>query len=144
MHVPVADNEISFMIDGPGKIIAVGNGDSASLEPDKFIDTIQTASIENLKEKIVNSFDNTAEIAQDYNDANWNNAFKDERTGAFGISAKVIIYRGSFTLPKYSNNVKISFFYKPIGKEQSIYINGKLIADSVKENSSNTAFVLDS
>lgn len=33
--VPVADNEITFEIDGPGKIIGVGNGDPASHEPDK-------------------------------------------------------------------------------------------------------------
>ncbi len=143
LHLPVADNEINFTINGPGKIIGVGNGDPASLEPDKYIDTIQTVSIENLKEKIVNSFDNPAEIKPDYNDANWDNAFKNERTQAFGTSAKVIIYRGNFTLPKYSNDAQVSFFYKPVGKEQSIYINGKLIADSIKENGSNTAFVLE-
>lgn len=33
--VPIADNEITFEIDGPGKIIGVGNGDPSSHEPDK-------------------------------------------------------------------------------------------------------------
>ena len=33
--VPTADNEVAFEIDGPGKIIGVGNGNPGSLEPDK-------------------------------------------------------------------------------------------------------------
>jgi beta-galactosidase len=33
--VPTADNEISFKIKGPGRILGVGNGDPSSHEPDK-------------------------------------------------------------------------------------------------------------
>jgi len=33
--VPLADNEVSFTLGGPGKIIGVGNGDPSSHEPDK-------------------------------------------------------------------------------------------------------------
>ena len=32
--VPVADNKVSFAVDGPGKIIGVGNGDPSCHEPD--------------------------------------------------------------------------------------------------------------
>lgn len=35
--VPTANDTISFTLDGPGRIIGVGNGDSTCLEPDKFI-----------------------------------------------------------------------------------------------------------
>jgi beta-galactosidase len=31
----MADNEVSFVVAGPGKIIGVGNGDPTSHEPDK-------------------------------------------------------------------------------------------------------------
>jgi beta-galactosidase len=34
--VPLANNQISFTVEGPGKIIGVGNGDPACHEPDKF------------------------------------------------------------------------------------------------------------
>ncbi len=37
-EVPEADNMISFVISGPGKIIGVGNGDPSSHEPDKCTD----------------------------------------------------------------------------------------------------------
>jgi beta-galactosidase len=33
--VPTADNEVTFALSGPGKIIGVGNGDPSSHEPDK-------------------------------------------------------------------------------------------------------------
>jgi beta-galactosidase len=33
--VPVADNEVSFAVEGPGRLIGVGNGDPSSHEPDK-------------------------------------------------------------------------------------------------------------
>lgn len=37
--VPTANKEIFFHLEGPGKIIGVGNGDPASHEPDQFIAT---------------------------------------------------------------------------------------------------------
>ncbi|HTP79189.1 MAG TPA: beta-galactosidase GalA [Bacteroidota bacterium] len=37
-EVPDASNEILFDVDGPGKIIGVGNGDPSSHEPDKYLD----------------------------------------------------------------------------------------------------------
>ncbi|MCU4163487.1 beta-galactosidase GalA [Carboxylicivirga caseinilyticus] len=46
--VPVADNLIEFTLEGPGKLIGVGNGNPTSLEKDKFIDdykVIQTPKI---------------------------------------------------------------------------------------------------
>jgi beta-galactosidase len=42
--VPIADNLVSFSVSGPGKIIGVGNGDPASHEPDKYIETVQSVS----------------------------------------------------------------------------------------------------
>ena len=39
--VPTADNRIRFDISGPGRIIGVGNGDPASLEPDQFTEGMQ-------------------------------------------------------------------------------------------------------
>jgi beta-galactosidase len=42
--VPTADNNITFEISGPGKIIGVGNGDPSSHEPDQFIATEKVPS----------------------------------------------------------------------------------------------------
>lgn len=143
LHVPTANNEIMFTLTGPAKIIGVGNGDPTSLEADKYPDTIKIIIIENMKEKIVSGFDNPAEIVADYDDTNWSNAFKDERTQRFGESAKAIIYRSNFILPDNIDNAEINLFYKPIGKDQSIYINGKMVGNNIKADGSNTAFIID-
>lgn len=151
LHVPTANNGISFSIEGPGKIIGVGNGDPTSLESDKFIETVQAAPIEHLKEKFTDRFDNPSEIAVNYDDSKWNNAFKDVRDEQFAKLSKVVIYRGSFFLPQELNEAAIfNLFYKCIGREQSIYINGHLLVANLKqENNSNSpaidknAFSLD-
>ncbi len=143
LQVPTAINEISFTINGPAKIIGVANGDPTSIEPDKYIETIQTASIDNMKEKIVSRYDNPNEVEENYNDSGWNKAFIDDRTEAFGKLAKIIIYRSNFVLPQKISETKITLFFKQIGRQQSLYINGKLIADSIQQGSENTAFVLD-
>lgn len=39
--VPTANNEVTFTLNGPGKIIGVGNGDPASHDPEQFIGTEQ-------------------------------------------------------------------------------------------------------
>jgi beta-galactosidase len=35
--VPTAGNEVRFQLDGPGKIIGVGNGDPSCHEPDNYL-----------------------------------------------------------------------------------------------------------
>lgn len=42
---PLADNLLRFSLSGPAKIIGVGNGDPACLEPDVFIPTIRTMTL---------------------------------------------------------------------------------------------------
>ena len=39
--VPTASDEVTFTLNGPGKIIGVGNGDPASHEAEQFSDTVQ-------------------------------------------------------------------------------------------------------
>ena len=144
LHVPTADNTISLAVSGPGKIIGVGNGDPSSLEPDKFIEAIKTVQIENMHERVLNDSADFSLIKSGYDDSKWDKAFKDDRTGEFGRSAKSIVYRGRFIMPANFRQSTVTLFYKPIGKLQSIYINGKLIASGINETGSNTAFTIDS
>ena len=50
--VPTADNTVSFEIDGPGRIIGVGNGDPVSHEPDQFLETLGVVPIEDWRGRI--------------------------------------------------------------------------------------------
>jgi len=142
LHVPIADNEITFTLKGPGKIIGVGNGNPTSLEADRFLEKISVVEINIEKEKAVSDIVNRNEIAVDYNDTGWQQAFKDERNQEFGKNVKALVYRGAFTMPALTGNEVVTFFYNSIGKEQSIYINGKEIALSIMEDKKGNAFTL--
>ena len=140
LPVPTAGNQITFRIQGPGKIIGVGNGDPTSLEKDRSIETIRTVAIENLEEKEAGSLEATSDAAADVNAAGWKEAFK---TRDYKNLAKVYIHRGSFTLPQDFAGTGVTFFYKSIGREQTIYINGKELARNLKEGEAGKGFVLD-
>jgi beta-galactosidase len=140
--VPIAENEITFSLEGPGKIIGVGNGNPTSLEADKAIEKIMEIKIKLEKEKIVNDIINRNETAANYPDLDWQPAFKDERNEEFGKNVRAVIYRGHFTMPDLTGNETITFYYNSVGKEQSIYINGKEITNNIQENKKGNAFVL--
>ncbi|KOS05609.1 beta-galactosidase [Flavobacterium akiainvivens] len=134
LAVPTAEDEVGFSIKGPGRIIGVGNGNPSSLERDRFIETIETAPIENLKEKIVTATTgNEALVTESYDATGWDNAFKDDRTQEFGQKAPALVYRGSFTLPQWQKDATITLFSSNIGVEQSVYVNGKLVAANLKQ-----------
>lgn len=52
-EVPNADNNIRFVISGPGKIIGVGNGDPSSHEPDQCADGIWQRNLFNGKCQVI-------------------------------------------------------------------------------------------
>lgn len=135
LGVPTADNEVRFDISGPGRIIGVGNGNPTSLENDRFIEAIQTIPVENFKEKIVPATTGNLELmTENYDTSAWDNAFKDDRTQEFGQKAPALVYRGTFTLPEWQKDATITFFSRPVGVGQVLYINGKLMAGNINQN----------
>lgn len=143
LRVPTAQNELSFSITGPGKIIGVGNGDPTSLEADQYLERIDLINIGPFKEKFVDDLNAKAEVAADYNDSSWQNAFKDTRDDEFGRRVKAIVYRASFTMPADAATATATLFSKNIGKVQNIYINGKEIGHEIKAGDGNTEFKLE-
>ena len=143
LHVPISDNEITFSISGPAKIIGVGNGNPTSLEADKFLDKITVLNLENLKEKIIDDFNSTDEISKINDFSNWQKAFTDDRDEAFEKKSNAVVYKTNFELDENFNESEINLFYNSIGKKQSIYINGKLIANDLPENKKGDTFILD-
>ena len=144
LRVPTANNKITFSIEGPGKIIGVGNGDNTSFEPDQYIESISVAPIINLREKVVSGLSgNDMEVNASYNDSTWSKAFKDERDEAFGQKVKALVYRGNFILPENEGDAAVTFYYNSIGKVQSIYVNGKLVGENLSATKRGNEFKLD-
>lgn len=128
LRVPDAEHDFSFNISGPGRIIGVGNGNPASLEPDRFVETISTVSLTLAKEKLMETSTGIeAELSANFDDHDWVTAFKEERDSAFGRKDGYIIYRGSFTLPSTDSSTIITYFGKQVGVVQSVYINGTAV-----------------
>ncbi len=143
--VPTANNDISFSIDGPGKIIGVGNGDPSSHEPDKFIDTVKQIKVENLKIKVVDKLDTLPEIAPDFDDSKWQLAFPNNNwdTTISKPSVKGIVIRGKFTIDALNDETEITLYPKSLGEEQAIYINGNLILKEFKRDQASPEIKLE-
>lgn len=103
--VPVADNEIAFSLHGPARIIGVGNGDPVSHEADKFVEQIRSIPVSNIRR--------TKENGETFDDAD--------------TSVNTIHSTGDIDLPELPDSARFRLFYKSIGTQQKIYLNGKLI-----------------
>jgi beta-galactosidase len=144
--VPVAGNEIMFTLDGPGKIIGVGNGDPSSHEADQFVESVVLSEINNLKIMTVDNTLSRPETAADFDDFKWPQAFPGNKwdISVSTPSVKGIVIRGEFVLPDISNATEIALYARLLGEEQSLYINGYLLATGMKRDRISHEFILDS
>jgi beta-galactosidase len=133
-QIPDASNKITFGISGPGKIIGVGNGDPSSHEPDKFIENVSSLLLTNWRSKTVDGTTTLAEVAPDFDDSSWLIAFVERGQGGrhgHRQLTQLTVYRGSFELPAMFSDATFALALRSLGQEQSVYINGKLLAEKV-------------
>lgn len=140
--VPTAGNEISFALQGQGKILGVGNGDPSSHEQDQFLDTTKPELIRELKMAFIADKENFPQVTYDFDDSNWAD-FKQAVEVNTPKTDNLIAVRGSFQLPIVRDDMKITLFAKSISDNQSIYVNGHLISQGIKRNAPNQNFKLD-
>lgn len=139
--VPIANNQVYFEIEGPAKIIGVGNGDNTCLEPDKYIDEVSILHFHNMKAKVVDGIENRPEVALGFNDSEWVSHSQIRNEIQKGIAT---VYRGTFNLPENVSDAKVNLFYNAIGDEQVLYINGKTISENLdKKSGERYSFELD-
>jgi beta-galactosidase len=143
--VPTANNETTFSIQGPGKIIGVGNGDPSSHEPDRYFERISLVNIDNLKAQSTPLKKNYPETNLEYNDSAWQWAVNGK--GEYIVTVKealhVAIIRGDFNLPTLTENTEVSLWPKSLGEEQAIYINGNLVTSRIKRDDPVREYKLD-
>jgi beta-galactosidase len=123
--VPTASNEITFSVDGPGKIIGVGNGDPSSHEPGRYFDQYQSLTIHNLKMAEVGK-QPPIKMASPSTDTT---AWEKFKTGPFipeeheKIQPQIMV-RGEFDLSGVSSTASVTLMAKEIAGEQRIFVNG--------------------
>ncbi|MBC8095670.1 MAG: glycoside hydrolase family 2 protein [Akkermansiaceae bacterium] len=142
--VPTAARPLVFEISGPGKIIGVGNGDPSSHEPDRFIETVRSVAIEGWRMKALESTNQPSEFTGDLDDSNWQPAFGERRGDRTQTNATLVVYRGGFELPVDSRNATLTLLLRSLGESQSVYLNGKLIAEQKSRAEANHEILLSS
>ncbi len=132
--VPVANNAISFTLDGPGRIIGVGNGDPSCHEPDTYVTNpvVTSQPIEGWKTKNVpvNYPETQPELAATFDDSTWTNANlsgdKDtlEANGEGFFRAKLAVTEADLKAPA------IELWFGKIIGNATLYVNGLKVADA--------------
>ena len=139
LNVPVANDQVTFSIEGPGKIIGVGNGDSGSQEPDRFIETVSSVKISKMSELVLKSLDSWPSVAASTLESDWKPAFRSNRNDNWNVyKDSLIALRGYFELPDLSSQTIVNLFGKSIAENQSIYINGHLLVSDISKKDDQT------
>jgi beta-galactosidase len=113
-----ANAEILFTIDGPGRIIGVGNGNPSSTEPDQYIDSISVITISDWKVKPIDPKDSITQI------------FETNRSSGPAdapVNNRAKVFQGEFHLAKKPGHVSVTVFLDKNGSDADLYLNGKLV-----------------
>ena len=144
--VPTAGNEIRFSLEGPGKIIGVGNGDPSCHEPDQYFEIV--SQIKLLGPKMMNGgpLGKRPEVEYDLPDeTKWPDLFQgrnDDQGEVPKDKPSVRVVRCRFYLSDLDQYSEITLLPKSIVDGQAIYVNGHLIADKIKRDDPGKAYAL--
>jgi beta-galactosidase len=121
--VPDANDEILFTIQGPGRIIGVGNGDPSSLEADKYVEKVNAVNVTDWKVKAVMAENIENEISSTNAEGTWTNLGEFENIG----NNSATLYRGKFDITAKTGNEQFKILLPKIDGLQRIDVNGKSI-----------------
>jgi beta-galactosidase len=143
--VPTADNVIRFSLEGPGRIIGVGNGDPICHEPDRYFDAVSQVSITGLKMRDGGPLGKRPEVEPGFDDSAWPALFSGRVDDQGRISTDKPanrVVRGSFDLGPLDRYSEIILLPKSLVDDQSVYVNGRLIASHIKRDDKGKAYPL--
>jgi beta-galactosidase len=136
--VPTADPEIKFSISGPGRIIAVGNGDPTSHEPSRFIEAADQIKIHGWKMRTLGSVGDPMSIADEPDGPSWQSVFSglDQK-----YPADKAVYRGTISVVGALSG-SVSLLLPPLGDDADVFINGKKVAGETNLGARSPAIAL--
>ncbi|HEY4990310.1 MAG TPA: beta-galactosidase GalA [Opitutaceae bacterium] len=126
--IPTADAPISLNIEGPGRIVGVGNGDPSSHEPDTFIGAAASSSAPVAGwrwKKIADPYpENLAEEGEVFDDASWAPIDISGDTGQLGYRERAI-YRSRFSVSSADlSSPVIELVMGKVAGGIAVYVNG--------------------
>ncbi len=132
--VPTADNPVHFSLEGPARIIGVGNGNPSCHEPDVFVSgpTFRTIPIESWRwHRVADAYaPNLPEESEHFDDAHW--APVDVNAGQEPLANRESgVFRARFTITaEQLAQPAIQLWFGRIDGDASIYLNGRRLAGS--------------
>ncbi|WP_010663911.1 beta-galactosidase GalA [Marinilabilia salmonicolor] len=130
--VPTANRNITFEIEGPGKIIGVGNGDPTSHEPDRYIDAYKTVVFNNWKQTLATESNISQVLNPDFDVQGLKDALNNDGLEP-GTEAQKTVFIGQFDLSEEELSGDINWMFRSIGDNPSLYVNGQLIEKDIAE-----------
>jgi beta-galactosidase len=133
--IPVASNSVSFKLDGPGKIIGVGNGDPSSHEPDQFIPQSPMRSVPfndgwRFKKLPSVSSGKIAELRTNYDDSAWDVANVQADGGQLSEQENAVFRAKINVTAEDLAAHAIELRFGSIDEDGRIYVNGRNVGES--------------
>jgi beta-galactosidase len=127
--VPVADNAVSFELEGPGRIIGVGNGDPSSHEPDVFVASapMRTVPIDGWRwKKLADTYaKNLPETGTSFDDSAWEKVDVTKESGPVGMHEQAV-FRARFNVSAQDLAAPaIELYFGKIEGDGKVFVNGQ-------------------
>jgi beta-galactosidase len=133
--IPTAGNRISLGLDGPGRIVGVGNGDPSCHEPDTLVPetTSRSAPVAGWRwKKVADPYPETlAEDTVAFDDSGWAAIDVGADTGLLGLRERAI-YRSHFTVTGDDlASPVVELVFGKIAGGIAVYVNGHKVSAGV-------------
>jgi beta-galactosidase len=133
--VPTAASRISFDLQGPGRIVGVGNGDPSSHDPDTFIpvSTSRSVPVGGWRwKKLADPYPETLpELGTSFDDSGWEAIDVGAAIGQLAYRERAI-YRSRFTVDaKDLDSEAVELVFGKIAGGISVFVNGSKVGSSV-------------
>jgi beta-galactosidase len=129
--VPVANHPISFELEGPGRILGVGNGDPSSHEPDTLVPATTSCSLPIngwRYKKGINAYDaSIPEVAEKYNDSGWQTADVNKEQGPLGLHDRAVFRTRFNVAAKDLARPVVELWFGKIDGGVAVFLNGQKI-----------------
>ena len=132
--VPTASSLVRFDLEGPGKILGVGNGDPSSHEPDVFVakTPFRSVPISGWKWKAIsNPWDvKLAEAAPGFDDSSWAAHDIESMSGPLEAGGKAVFRTHLNVTEKDLASPTVELSFGMIDEDGFVFVNGERIGDS--------------
>jgi len=129
--VPLASNPVKFALDGPGRILGVGNGDPSSHEPDTYFSTgaLRTVPVGGWRwRKIADAYAATIpEAGVQVDDSAWDKFDVSAESGPLGLNEKGVLRTRFTATPEELSSQAVELWFGKVDGDAKISVNGRLL-----------------